>query len=142
VAKIYSRPDDTTTEMWTTEVPGPHYEKPLYILTNRVTFSAAEAMAYHMQALGRAITVGEPSGGGAHRVAFANLGDGFVFSIAYTRPTNVVTGKDWEGSGVIPNIAAPAELASEQAQLDALKKLTNNPERTALRRSLEAQLKR
>jgi hypothetical protein len=123
VAKIYSRPDDSTTEMWTTEVAGPHYEKPMYILTNKFTFSAAEAMAYHMQALGRAITVGEASGGGAHRVSFVPLGDGFVFSIAFTRPTNVVTGKDWEGTGVIPNIPAPAESALEAAQQDAVKKL-------------------
>lgn len=139
VARIYSRLDDSTTEMWTTVVPGPHYQKPLYILTNHRTFSAAEAMAYHLKALGRAIIVGETSGGGAHRIMPVNVGNGFVLAVAITRPTNVVTGGDWEGVGVIPDIPAPADFASEMAQIAALKKLPESAERTALikKRALE-----
>ena len=140
VARIYSRPDDSTTEMWTTEVPGPHYSKELYILTSRRTFSAAEAMAYHMKALGRAIVVGEPSGGGAHRVQGVNLGKGFVMFVAFTRPTNVITGTDWEGTGVIPDIAVAVDHAIDAAQAAALKKLPPTKERTALITKLEGQI--
>jgi hypothetical protein len=137
VAKIYSRPNDSTTEMWTTEVPRPHFQKGLYILTNGRTFSAAEAMAYHMKALGRAVIVGEASGGGAHRVNPADVGKGFILMVAVTKPTNVVTGGDWEGTGVIPDLAVPADSAVQAAQVAALKKLPASAERTALIKKLE-----
>jgi retinol-binding protein 3 len=142
VARIYSRPDDSTTEMWTAEVPGPHYEKQLYILTNRRTFSAAEAMAYHMKALGRAVTVGEASGGGAHRITMADVGNEFALAVAITKPTNVITGGDWEGVGVIPDINVPAGIASQSAQIAALKKLPATGERTAVIQQLELEIKK
>jgi hypothetical protein len=65
----YSRPSNRhifqTSPNW---VPGRIYgpDKPVYILTSNRTFSAAEAFAYDLQALGRATIVGEVTGGGAN----------------------------------------------------------------------------
>jgi len=130
VARIYSRPDDSTTEMWTADVPGTRYlDKPVFILTSRNTFSAAEAAAYHLQAFGRAKVVGDTTGGGAHRVTGVDLNDRFAMAVPTTRPTNVRTGTDWEGVGVIPDIAVGPERALESAQLAALRALPRTAER-------------
>jgi C-terminal processing protease CtpA/Prc len=130
VARIYSRPDNSTTEMWTADITRAKYlEKPVYVLTNRRTFSAAEAAAYHLQAFGRARVVGDTTGGGAHRVQAAELNQRFAMSVPFTRPTNVRTNTDWEGKGVIPDIAVNAAQALTTAQLAALRALPRTPER-------------
>jgi C-terminal processing protease CtpA/Prc len=121
VARIYSRPDDSTTEMWTADVPGPKYlGKDVFILTSRRTFSAAEAASYHLQAFGRARVVGDTTGGGAHRVSAVDINDRIRLVVPTTRPTNVRTGKDWEGVGVIPDIPVNADSALAVAHREAV----------------------
>jgi retinol-binding protein 3 len=138
VARIYSRDDDSMTEMSTGSVAGPLYlRKPLYILTAKRTFSAGEAAAYHLKHVARAITVGEPSGGGAHRIRTVDVDPRFTVVLPYTRPINVVTNGDWEGTGVLPEIPTPAEQAVTAAHLAALRKLPKTPERDAAIRQLE-----
>jgi hypothetical protein len=138
VARIYSRLDGRTTEMRTADVAGPRYlGKPLYILTSRRTFSAGEAAAYHLKHVAHAITVGEPTGGGAHRVRSVDLDDRFAILLPFTRPINVVTNADWEGTGVAPEIPSSAEDALPVAHLAALRGLPPSPERDAAIRTLE-----
>ncbi|HSJ10019.1 MAG TPA: S41 family peptidase [Longimicrobiales bacterium] len=137
LARIYSRPDHDTTAMWTTAVDGPHFARDVFILTNRVTFSAAEAVAYHLKHLGRAKVVGEASGGGAHRISGLDLPAGLSIVVPYTRPINVVTGSDWEGDGVQPDIPAAAADALRAAHLAALRALPSSETRAALIRRLE-----
>tara|TARA_R110002126_G_scaffold3111_12_gene17137 strand:+ start:18192 stop:19157 length:966 start_codon:yes stop_codon:yes gene_type:complete len=82
-------------------------ERPLAILINRNTVSAPEAVAYSLQAQGRAVVIGAPSGGAANM-----LGDGIAVSggwkigVPESRPFNPLTGTNWERSGVIPDMAA------------------------------------
>jgi C-terminal processing protease CtpA/Prc len=143
IARIYSRPDDTTTEMWTADVPGQKYlGKNVYILTSRRTFSAAEAAAYHLKAFGRAKVVGDTTGGGAHRINGVDLNDRFVMAVPITRPTNVRTGTDWEGVGVIPDIAVSTERALVTAQLAALRALPTTAERERVIAELEKETNR
>ena len=138
VAHIFSRPDSSTTEMWTETVPGPLYlNKKLYILTSRTTFSAGEAAAYHLKHVAKAITVGDTTGGGAHRIRGASVGHDLAVSVPMTRPINVVTKADWEGTGVIPEIPTSAEKALNAAHLAALKALPRNAERDAVIARLE-----
>jgi hypothetical protein len=138
VARIYSRLDDSTTEMRTAGVAGPRYlGKPLYILTSRRTFSAGEAAAYHLKHAAHAITVGEASGGGAHRIRTVDLGDRFALLLPFTRPINVVTNGDWEGTGVTPDLPSSAEDALTVAHLAVLRTLPSSPERDAAIRTLE-----
>jgi peptidase S41-like protein len=138
VARIYSRLDESTTEMRTADVAGPRYlGKPLYILTSRRTFSAGEAAAYHLKHVAHAITVGEPTGGGAHRVRSVDLDDRFALTLPFTRPINVVTNADWEGTGVTPELPSSAEDALAVAHLAALRSLPASPERDAAIHTLE-----
>ena len=138
IARIYSRPDDSTTEMWTADVPGAKYlDKQVYILTNRQTFSAAEAAAYHLQAFGRAKVVGDTTGGGAHRVTGVDLNDRISMVVPVTRPINVRTGTDWERVGVIPDIPVDPDRALVVAQLAALKALPKTAERDRVIADLE-----
>ncbi len=80
---------------------------------------AAEAFAYDLQAMGRAVVIGEQTGGGAHPFALRPAGHGFVLSLPEGRSINPVTKGDWEGVGVTPDIRVPAEAALERAIKEA-----------------------
>uniref|UniRef100_UPI00196A694F S41 family peptidase n=1 Tax=Aquisphaera insulae TaxID=2712864 RepID=UPI00196A694F len=94
----------------------------LYILTSSRTFSAPESLAFDLQALGRATIVGETTGGGAHGTTPHRIADHFRASIPFSRSINPVTKTDWEGVGVKPDVAVPADQALLTAHLLALKK--------------------
>lgn len=89
---------------------------PLYILTSKKTFSAAEDFSYAMQQAKRATIVGEVTGGGAHPTMPFTVGQGFVASIPFARSLNPVTQTDWEGTGVMPDFKVEASKALSKAQ--------------------------
>lgn len=89
---------------------------PLYLLTSRRTFSAAEQFAYDMQALRRATIVGETTGGGAHAGVLHRVNAHFGVGIPQVRSLNPFSRSDWEGVGVQPDVKATAEGALEVAQ--------------------------
>jgi C-terminal processing protease CtpA/Prc len=97
---------------------------PVYVLTSRVTFSAAEFMAYSLQALKRATVVGEVTAGGSHLTNSERIDERFYIRMPYGRPINPITKTDWEDVGVIPDVKVPAaealaaaeKLASEELQ--------------------------
>jgi len=95
----------------------------LYILTSGSTGSAAEALAFELQAVGRAKVVGERSAGAAHAGGWVPLGHGFVVFIPNARGFDPRTGRDWERVGVQPDVAAPAGRAREAAQAEAVRRL-------------------
>ena len=120
----FDRAANTTRQYWTySAVPGASLaDKDLYILTSGQTFSAPEAFAYDMQALKRATIVGETTGGGAHPTTTHRIADHFSASIPFARSINPMTKTDWEGVGVKPDVAVPADQALLTAQLMVLKK--------------------
>nr|WP_262894925.1 S41 family peptidase [Hymenobacter guriensis] len=89
---------------------------PLYILTSKKTFSAAEDFSYAMQQAKRATIVGEVTGGGAHPTMPFSVGQGFVVHIPFARSLNPITNTDWEGTGVQPNVEVEASKALIKAQ--------------------------
>lgn len=120
---FYVRESDSVEQFWTQGfVPGPKLiDAPVYVLTSKQTFSGAEEFSYNMKNLKRGIIVGDTTGGGAHPVNlefFANLNVGM--SLPYGRAINPISGTNWEGVGVIPDIAVSADQALEHAQLMAL----------------------
>jgi hypothetical protein len=121
---FYNRPENTTRQIWSYPVAqGAKFaDKDLYILTSRRTFSASESLAYDMQALKRATIVGETTGGGAHGTTLYRITDHFSASIPFCRAINPVSKTDWEGAGVRPDVAVPANQALLTAHLLALKK--------------------
>jgi C-terminal processing protease CtpA/Prc len=105
-------------EVWSATRTGPSkfVDKPLYILTSQVTYSAAECLAYSLQALKRAVIVGENSAGGAHPTrSFIIREVHLVLTVPVRDIRSPVTGGNWEGTGVKPDITVPAEKALEAA---------------------------
>jgi tetratricopeptide (TPR) repeat protein len=113
----YSREDDFLTEFWTSKIPGvePLTEVPLFLLTSKRTFSAAESFAYDMKVRKRAIIVGDSTKGGAHSVDLYKIDHQFEIYIPTARAINPITGGNWEGTGVIPDIIIPSESALDTA---------------------------
>ena len=114
----YNRPTDThtyaTSPAW---VPGRRFgtTKPLYVLTSRKTFSAAEAVAYDLQALKRAVIVGETTGGGAHPFEYRRVHPHFAVDLPESKSIHPITGSNWQDVGVKPDVAVPAQQALEKA---------------------------
>jgi C-terminal processing protease CtpA/Prc len=88
---------------------------PVYILTSKQTFSAGEEFSYDLKTQKRATIIGEATGGGAHPVQPLPVANGFVVNIPFARAINPITKTDWEGAGVQPDIAVPAEQALDVA---------------------------
>ncbi len=132
---IYERESHRTVQFWTLPyVPGPRMPTtPLFVLISRVTFSGAEDLAHTLQQLKRATTVGEVTGGGAHPCDHFQIDEHFVVRIPTCRSINPISGTNWEGTGVTPDIAVPQEDALKVAHIAALKlvvqHLANQPSR-------------
>ena len=124
---IVDRLRGKTEEFWADpeKAEGVILNMPVYILTSRGTFSAAEDFTYGMQSIKRAIIVGDTTGGGAHPVGPFPLGQGFVASIPFARSLNPYTHTNWEGTGVIPDIPVAANKACEAAQMAILTERIN-----------------
>jgi C-terminal processing protease CtpA/Prc len=122
---IYSRTMKSTREYWASpSLPGRRYaNKPVYVLTSSHTFSGGEELAYDLQTEKRATIVGETTGGGANPVDPTKLDPHFVFEVPTGRAINPITKTNWEGVGVKPDVAAPAEKALDVAHLAALQQL-------------------
>jgi hypothetical protein len=124
VTDIWTRKTGATEEFWTRDVPGTRYAKqPVFLLTAARTFSGAEDFSYSLQALKRAVIVGETTGGGAHPVSGRQVGEGFTIRVPYAKTVNPVTHTNWEGVGVEPDVKVRAAQALETAQALAAKAL-------------------
>lgn len=98
----------------------PRLTTPLYVLTSGRTGSAAEAFPYTLQAADRATIVGETTGGAANPGGPVPVPGGFRVFISGGSPVNPVTGGNWEGTGVVPDVETSAADALRRAQLLAL----------------------
>lgn len=83
----------------------------VYVLTSQATFSGGEEFAYDMQAMKRATLIGQTTGGGANPAGPVDLGHGIVAVVPGGRPENPYTKTNWEGVGVRPDVAVPADEA-------------------------------
>ena len=143
LSDIYWRGPNRTQEFWTSNVvAGRRFgqQKPVYVLTSGGTFSAGEELAYDLQALGRAILVGATTKGGAHPGGPVRLTAHFGAVIPYGRSINPVTGGNWEGTGVVPDVAVPEDNALIVAQSMALTAMLKGEPRARRRSQLRAQL--
>jgi C-terminal processing protease CtpA/Prc len=123
---FYYRERDEMQQFWTWPyVEGRRFgqAKPVYVLTARRTFSAAEEFTYNLKHLKRATIVGEATGGGAHPGGPRRITDHFAVWVPSGRAINPVSKTNWEGTGVEPDIKVEAKLALKTAHLDAMKRL-------------------
>jgi C-terminal processing protease CtpA/Prc len=120
---LYWRDEDVTESYWTLpDVPGKRFggEKPVFILTSDFTFSAGEEFTYNLKSLKRAIVVGETTGGGAHPGSPFRIHPHFEVFIPNGKAINPITGTNWEGCGVEPDIPTAADQALDAAYKLAL----------------------
>ena len=122
---LYYRKGDKTTQYWTLPyLPGPRLAtQPVFVLTSNRTFSGGEEFCYDLKTQKRATLVGETTGGGAHPVSGHRIDDHFMIGVPEGRPINPVTQKDWEGTGVTPDVAVKADDALTTAEKLAHDKL-------------------
>ena len=122
---IIMRRGNRVEQYWTTRMDGLIFggQKPIYILTSKTTFSAAEDFTYALKHLKRAIVVGETTGGGAHPTRQVRVTEHFAVSVPFARSVSPVTHTDWEGTGVTPDISVPAAVALSTAHRAALRQL-------------------
>jgi C-terminal processing protease CtpA/Prc len=144
LSDIYEREHHAAVESWTLPfVPGPRFlGKPVFILTSPRTFSGAEEFAYDLQMLKRALIVGEASGGGAHPAVPVRVGERYQVEVPVAQYVNPVSGKNWEGTGVGPDIFVREELAVQRAYQaaleDVIQRTTSSRERDEIQRQIEA----
>lgn len=142
MSDIYERSTNKTTSFYAdpAKSKGISLMMPVYILTSKRTFSAAEDFSYSMQQIKRAQVIGDTTAGGAHPTRPIALKGGFVAQIPFARSINPYSKNNWEGTGVIPDIPVQSSNALEKAMegiyLKQLAKSTNDKQR----RSIEWQI--
>jgi hypothetical protein len=136
INKFYWRPQNRWDEFRTSRVSGSYYgtARPVYVLTSDQTFSGAEEFAYDVQTQRRGEIVGDTTGGGAHPGSLRRVTEKFGVWVPAGRAVNPVTGTNWEGKGVIPDVPVAADAALRVAHLRALQKILAT-ERDADRRA-------
>ncbi|MFI6055859.1 S41 family peptidase [Streptomyces violascens] len=125
---MYWRDGERSEQSWSLpHVPGARFggSKPLYVLSSDSTFSAAEELAYNLQQLGRAVVVGERTRGGAHPCKGWTVHPHLEATIPTGRAINPISGTNWEGTGVQPDIPCAAADSLDHAHTLAMARLTD-----------------
>jgi C-terminal processing protease CtpA/Prc len=123
---IFHADTGETRQFWSLPyVPGTRYlDRPVYVLVSSRTFSGGEDLCYTLQALGRAELIGETTGGGAHPTRGFPISAAVHIAVPFARSVNPVTGTNWQGTGVVPDTAVPADQAYDAAYAKALRHVT------------------
>lgn len=139
VGTSYDRLTDTRTESFITPQPKEKQfpKLDIYVLTSSRTVSAAEALAYDLKYLKGAKVIGETSAGAANPGRVTRLNDLFTAFIPNRHGAHVVTGKNWEGTGVPVDIRVEAGDALRVARLEALRTLRNRATTGQQRKKLD-----
>lgn len=122
--------DSSAADYFNKALIQPNQAKPIYILIDGHVASAAEAVAYGVQQAKQGVIVGSTSYGAANNNKKVPIAPDLVLSVSYNRPINRISGTNWEGVGVVPDLAVPASTALEAAELAALDRLSKAPDAT------------
>jgi C-terminal processing protease CtpA/Prc len=88
---------------------------PVYILTSRRTFSAAESFTFGLRVNHRVTIVGERTGGGGHFGNFVQLPGGFYMFVPRGRTYDPETNEGWEAEGIKPDVEVSYDQALKTA---------------------------
>ncbi len=119
--------DSDAADSFAKAIVTPNKGKPIYVLVDGHVASAGEAVPYGLQQEKAAIVVGSTTYGAANNNKKFPIAPQFILSVSYNRPINPISKTNWEGTGVVPDIAVPGSRALEAAELDALAKLGARP---------------
>jgi hypothetical protein len=107
-------PQETVREHWATPNADTRLrDAKVYLLTSRRTGSAAEHFALAMKHTGRGKIVGSHTAGANHFGGGVPLAGGLGAFVPVGRTYDPLTGKDWEGTGVAPDVDVPPAEALE-----------------------------
>jgi hypothetical protein len=107
---------DSTRQWWTPDLPpGTALRQEVRVLVGPGTFSSGEALAYHLQSHGRVTVVGAATPGGADHVLPVRLAPTVLAHVPNAQVVDAVTGRNWEGSGVVPDVRCPPDEALDAA---------------------------
>ena len=109
---------DRLRQWWTPDLPigtAVPADVPVAVLTSERTFSSGEALAYHLQARQRVAVVGEQTPGAADHVTPIRLTPTVLAILPEAHVTDAVTGTNWEGKGVLPDLVCAADEAASEA---------------------------
>lgn len=85
---------------------------PIAVLIDGESGSASEAVAFSLREEGRATIFGTRSAGAAHHIKdTVKLNGGFIIFVPEVRGVGRLSGEDWEGTGVVPDVYAHGEAA-------------------------------
>jgi hypothetical protein len=122
---FYDRGENTTEESWTlAPVRGNKLaDKPAFVLTSHMTFSAAEAFSYDLKMLKRATLVGETTSGRGHMAMGRRIDDHFMIRVPDIKVVNPISKTNWDGTGAEPDVKVKAGDALATAEKLAESKL-------------------
>jgi hypothetical protein len=109
---------DRTRQWWTAGRPPERSlppDTPLAVLVGPRTFSSGEALAYHLQVRRRARVFGERTPGAADHVTPVALTPHVRGILPEGVVRDAVSRANWEGAGVVPDIACPAADALQSS---------------------------
>jgi hypothetical protein len=107
--------------------------KPLFILIDRHSRSAAEQVAASIQEFKLGELIGETTAGASYTSDDTAIAPGFRLSVSISEEILPLSGSSWEGVGVKPTVAVDPSTALEVAQLHAIDQLL--PKAEGLNRS-------
>lgn len=97
--------------------------RPIFVLTSQRTFSGGEGMAFLLQEHQKAVVIGEQTAGAANPGRPYPINDRLEVTVPNGQIRSSVSGGNWEGKGVVPNIAMASEDAFQVAYRHALRHL-------------------
>ncbi|WP_203897038.1 S41 family peptidase [Virgisporangium aliadipatigenens] len=107
---------DRVRQWWTPErPPGTALRQDVDVLVGPGTFSSGEALAYHLRSRGRVRVIGEATPGAADHVLPVRLAPTVLAHVPNARVVDAVSGGNWEGTGVPPDLPCPADEALDRA---------------------------
>jgi len=132
LSEIYTRYNNKTEEKYTyKKVNGKKYlDKPVYLLVNNNTISAAEALAYNLQQNKIAKVIGDKTYGAANPVKVFFIGKKYQLFIPISVEKNAVTKTNWEHTGITVDDKVNSEKALIKAQIIALENLLKSNTKT------------